>query len=155
LLCLVICRAEAQLPEHLIGKGGLDIDVKRITPNVLVLNGPVPSPTDTNSDDPPSPSIPPTAFARLHPADPIPAFTSPHPTLPSVLLLRAPFKDLPLEILSDRQLSGFVGKIILKGGAAAGIEGVADVGVLVEGLGDRVLEVNGVKVEGEVWVGRQ
>lgn len=104
------------------------------------------------SEDPP---LPPTAFARLHPLDPIPAFTHPDPTDPTILLLRAPFKDLPLEIVSDAQLRRFIAKILVKGGAAAGIEGVCDVGVLVEGLGGRVLDIGGVEVEGEVWIGRQ
>lgn len=123
--------------------------------SVFIFNGPVPPPTSTN-----------VPFARLQPPSSLPATTLSHPSgNPLLLVVLADFKDLPLEILRPNELSNFVGKILIKGGALAGVKGKADVRVWVEGLtkedggegeqeDDGLLGVKGVGVEGEVWVGR-
>lgn len=140
------------------------IDVKRILPDVLIFDGPAPSYLSSSSrsssvSDRPLPSpLPERVFARLNPSTPIPAFCHPSsdPSLPGVLLVRAPFEKLPVEVLDDKVLSGFVGKVLLRGGALAGVKGWADVGVRVEGLSEdgAEVEVGGLELEGEIWVGR-
>jgi hypothetical protein len=133
---------------------------------VLIYNGPVPNQSDASlssslavsaSAHPLPFPLPPTVVGRLLPTHFIPSITIPHPTLHRVFLVSAPFEHLPLEILRANQLSDFVSKILLRGGALAGVEGWCDVAVRVEGLGEgeRELVVEGVKVEGQVWVGKQ
>ncbi|KAH9974491.1 hypothetical protein BGW80DRAFT_1559977 [Lactifluus volemus] len=104
---------------------------------------------DDDDDVPPArplPSpLPPHAFARIRPHTWATAMSS--PTEPrrdwnehghTTLHISAWFSDVPLEVLPgrDREFRSFVGKVIFgRGdGAVAGVQGVAAVGVRVEGL---------------------
>jgi hypothetical protein len=95
---------------------------------------------------PPLPSpLPPRAFARVRPTAWLPTMSA--PTSPrrdwnergnTTLSVTAWFSDVPFEVLPgrDREFRNFVAKVIFGPGegAVAGIDGVAAVGVRVDGL---------------------
>ena len=104
---------------------------------------------DDNDDVPPArplPSpLPPHAFARIRPHTWATSMSS--PTEPrrdwnehghTTLHISAWFSDIPLEVLPgrEREFRSFIGKVIFGpgDGAVAGVQGVAAVGVRVEGL---------------------
>ena len=76
--------------------------------------------------------------------------------IPSRIIVRAPMSDIPLDVLPGRDniLSDFVGKVVFKGGALAGIKGVAAVRLEIPGVANRVT-LDDLPVQGEFWVGRQ
>lgn len=129
---------------------------------------------DDDDDVPPAPPLPtplpPRAFARVRPGTWLPTMSSPTPPRrdwnergSTTLRITAWFSNVPLEVLPgrERDFRNFVGKVIFgpDDGAIAGVQGVAAVGVKIDGLligqktgadgdGDRGL-VGGGKVEDE------
>lgn len=104
---------------------------------------------DEDHDVPPAPPLPsplpPRAFARVRPTAWLPTMSA--PTSPrrdwnergnTTLSITAWFSDVPFEVLPgrDREFRNFVAKVIFGpgDGAVAGIDGVAAVGVRVDGL---------------------
>ena len=128
--------AEIELPP---GMQGVQADVVAVLPEVLVFDGPAPSDGDESR-----------AFGRIHPDDFLPSSTTPSA---SGLTVRAPLKDVELEVSQGDVLSDFVKKIIFKGGAQAGVKGTASVRVRVIGV-DGTVRLDGLPVSGEFWVGR-
>ncbi|KAL1406932.1 hypothetical protein Q8F55_006344 [Vanrija albida] len=141
--------ASIQLPK---GLEHVAVNVTAIRPDVLVFDGPVESDGTADPDDPP-----PNAFGRIHPDEYLNATTGPSedPDLPYGLTVRAPFDDLALDVLEGRNgvLQSFVAKILFKGSALAGIDGVADVRAAIVGL-DGELEAGSLPVRGEFYVKR-
>lgn len=137
-----------ELPD---GMERVALNVSAIKPDVMVHDGP------TNADvkyDPSKP--PPKAFGRIWPNYHLNSTTarSEDPKTPHGLVVRAPFKDMPLDVLPGRDsvMSDFITKVIFKGGATAGIAGIADVKADI-GVGG-TLDIGGLPVHGEFWVGR-
>jgi hypothetical protein len=104
---------------------------------------------DDDDDVPPAPPLPtplpPRAFARVRPVTWLPTMSS--PTSPrrdwnergsTTLRITAWFSDVPLEVLPgrERQFRSFVSKVIFGPGegAVAGLQGVAAVGLTIDGL---------------------
>jgi len=104
---------------------------------------------DDDNDVPPAPPLPtplpPRAFARVRPDAWLPIISA--PTAPrrdwneqgsTTLRITAWFSDVPLEVLPgrEREFRSFVSKVIFgpEEGAVAGVQGVAAVGVRVDGL---------------------
>lgn len=104
---------------------------------------------DDDNDVPPAPPLPtplpPRAFARVRPDAWLPIMSA--PTAPrrdwdeqgsKTLRITAWFSDVPLEVLPgrEREFRSFVSKVIFgpEEGAVAGVQGVAAVGVRVDGL---------------------
>ena len=140
---------------------------------------------DEGDDVPPAPPLPsplpPRAFARVRPSAWLPTMSA--PTSPrrdwdergnTTLSITAWFSDVPFEVLPgrDREFRNFVAKVIFGSGdgAVAGIDGVAAVGVRVDGLsigrepdGDGVVTggtgggmvLTGLPFQGSVRVGRK
>lgn len=76
---------------------------------VFIFNGPVPP--DSSSPSTISVPAPRKAFAHLV-LDPLAATTTvPDPLRPNALLVEAPFEDAPLDVVSEAELSDFVGKV--------------------------------------------
>ncbi|ORY22989.1 hypothetical protein BCR39DRAFT_550382 [Naematelia encephala] len=146
--------AEVELPS---GMQHVDVDVIAVLPDVFVFDGPAPDDT-TETEPGQEQDYPARAFGHIHPDMYLPSTTSPStdPLHPHRLIVRAPLKDVPLDILPGRDtvLSDFVGKVVFKGGAEAGVKGKADVRVQVRGVGGRVA-LTALPVKGEFWVGRQ
>ncbi|GMK56984.1 hypothetical protein CspeluHIS016_0308240 [Cutaneotrichosporon spelunceum] len=141
--------AVVQLPP---GLEGVNLNVSSILPDVLIFDG-----SAGGHDDRPDPHNPPEgAFARIHPAHYLNATTarSNDPATPDALVVRAPFANVPLDILEGRDsiFRGFVSKVIFKGGANAGIGGVVDVQADLD-VGDDI-EIGDLPVTGDFWVGR-
>lgn len=141
--------ALVQLPA---GLESVDLDVSAIQPDVLIYDGKA-----DESEDRPDPSNPPAgAFARIHPTEYLDATTarSDDPATPDALVVHAPFENVPLDIIEGREsiFRAFVGKVIFKGGANAGIGGVVDVKADL-GTGDDI-EIGDLPVTGDFWVGR-
>jgi hypothetical protein len=134
------------------GLEGMNINVQEIQPDILVYDGPA-------SSDPADPADPPQkAFGHIKPEEYINSTTipSPLPGDPSRMIVKAPLKDVEVVILKGRDsvLSDFVGKVVFKGGALAGIKGSASVRVRIGGT-EGLVALNELPVEGEVWVGKQ
>ncbi|KAG7093681.1 hypothetical protein E1B28_007339 [Marasmius oreades] len=131
----------------------VELDVKRVLPDVLVFDGEVPESVhllEPASLRPPAPAPPP----RRPLPDPIPEKAFGHIRPDDWLISRcvriepeagegaefsvtARIVDVPLEVLPGRrsEFSDFVSKVIFgRQGAVAGILGTADVGVTVKGL---------------------
>jgi len=104
---------------------------------------------DEDDDVPPAPPLPsplpPRAFARVRPSVWLPTMSA--PTSPrrdwneqgnTTLSITAWFSDVPFEVLPgrEREFRSFIAKVIFGpgGGAVAGIDGVAAVGVRIDGL---------------------
>ncbi|KAJ9125561.1 hypothetical protein QFC22_000523 [Naganishia vaughanmartiniae] len=139
----------ATLPQDL---AGVEVQVVGVLPDVLVSDGKFEGGGEV---DPGTPPYPARAFGRIHPTEFLPAISSPSPDDPTLLIVRAPLHDVPLDILPgrDKVLSDFVAKIVFKGFAEAGIVGNAGVRVDVVGVG-KAVEVRKVPVTGVVNVGR-
>ena len=130
---------------------------------------------DDDDDVPPAPPLPtplpPRAFARVRPGTWLPTMSSPTPPRrdwnergSTTLRITAWFSNVPLEVLPgrERDFRNFVSKVIFgpDDGAIAGVQGVAAVGVRIDGLligqksdadgdGDRVGGFVGGKMEVE------
>lgn len=141
--------AEVELPE---GMKTVDVDVVEVLPDVLVYDGEA-GEEDADPDDPP-----PRAFGHIQPEEFLDAETSPSsdPEFPYRLIVRAPLYDIPVDVLPgrDKVLSDFVGKVVFRGGAQAGVKGTASVRVELKGIDGRV-RLDNLPVKGEFWVGRQ
>lgn len=140
----------ARLPPDL---ADIKVDINGVKPDILVFDGEA-----TPSGEPVDPAVPPypaKAFGRIHPDDYLVAISELDPTSPGLLVVRAPIHDVPIDILQgrDKVLSDFVGKIVFKGSAVAGIVGNAAVRLHVVGM-DRPFEVDRLPVRGVVNVGR-
>ncbi|KAI0685437.1 hypothetical protein C8T65DRAFT_592279 [Cerioporus squamosus] len=149
------------------------VNASRVFPDVLVYDGPVPSPTEENAtslDPPPTQPLPdplpPRAFAHILPEDWLPADC--HPVngpagSGSTVAVSAEIVDVPLEVLPgrEREFSDFVSKVIFGSqGALAGVQGVAAVAVRVEGLPfangrDGEMELSGLPFQGAVRIGKK
>lgn len=141
---------QARLPPDL---ADIKVDINGVRPDILVFDGEAAS-----SGEPVDPAVPPypaKAFGRIHPDDYLVAISELDPTTPGLLIVRAPIHDVPIDILPgrDKVLSDFVGKIVFKGSAVAGIVGNAAVRLHVVGM-DRPFEVDRLPVRGVVNVGR-
>ncbi|KAK4687814.1 hypothetical protein P7C73_g2304, partial [Tremellales sp. Uapishka_1] len=145
--------AEVELP---IEMSTVQVDIIAVLPDVLVFDGLVPD--SLGADTPAEEDYPLRAFGRIHPQDFLESSTiaMPLPDRPSRMLVRAPLVNVPLDILPGRDsvLSDFVGKVVFKGGAEAGVDGTASVKVRVRGVQGRI-GLEGLPVRGEFWVGRQ
>ncbi|WWC57957.1 uncharacterized protein I303_100492 [Kwoniella dejecticola CBS 10117] len=151
--------AQIELPHDM---QSVQIDVVEVLPDVLVFDGP--SPEDDDGDQPPSDGygdsadFPPRAFGHIRPEDYLNSTTSisGDPNFPNRLIVSAPLKDVDLDILPGRDgvLSDFIGKVIFKGGALAGVKGLANVGVKIVGVNGKV-RLENLPVRGEFWVGKQ
>jgi hypothetical protein len=131
---------------------GVSIQVIGVRPDVLIFDG---DPPDDGDVDPATPPYPPKAFGRIHPDEYLPATSQVSPEDPKQLVVRAPIYNVPLDVLAGRDsvLSDFVGKIIFRGGALAGIKGKAGVQVRVSGVRSQVM-VDEVPVTGAFVVGK-
>lgn len=131
------------------GMTGVDVNVNAVRPDVLVFDGSAPD--DDDLDD-----YPERAFGHINPQDFLESTTEPHPTLPNLLIVRAPLDNVDLDILPghDKVLSDFVGKVVFRGGALAGVKGTADVRLELGGVKGQVA-VQDLPVKGQFWVGKQ
>jgi hypothetical protein len=141
---------QARLPPDL---ANIQVEINGVRPDILVFDGEA-----ARSDEPVNPAVPPypaKAFGRIHPDDYLVALSELDPNAPGLLIVRAPIHDVPIDILQgrDKVLSDFVGKIVFKGSAVAGIVGNAAVRLHVVGM-DRPFEVDRLPVRGVVNVGR-
>jgi hypothetical protein len=132
--------------------GSIDLDVKKVRPEVYMYDGPVPVPSGNSTDE-----YPEGAFGHINPEEYLNATTYKglDPEFPNRLTVRAPLEDVPVEILPGRGrlLAGFMRKVVFKGGAVAGVSGTADAKVIMKGVKGKVaLEL---PILGETWVGRQ
>lgn len=139
--------AAIQLPP---GMEGVRLVVNAVKPDVLIFDGPAPEGDggDDGDEEPPE-----KAFGHIHPDDYLPAVST---QIEGTITVRAPLHDVPLDVIPgrDKILSDFVGKVVFKGGALAGIKGEADVEVQLNGVTGSV-GLEGLPVRGETWVGRQ
>jgi hypothetical protein len=140
----------ARLPPDLTD---IQVDINGVRPDILVFDGEA-----APSGEPVDPAVPPypaKAFGRIHPDEYLIAMSELDPADPGVLIVRAPIHDVPIDILQgrDKVLSDFVGKIVFKGSAVAGIVGNAAVRLHVVGM-NRPFEVDRLPVRGVVTVGR-
>ena len=101
------------------------VNASRVFPDVLVYDGPVPSPSDPEDlaalyDPPPTQPLPdplpPRAFAHIIPEDWLPADCHPADSPPgsgSTVAVSAEIADVPLEVLPgrEREFSDFVSKV--------------------------------------------
>ena len=97
---------------------GIDVDVNvtRVLPDVLVLDGDPPAMDDNDEDEEAPP--PPRAFGRIQPADWLPSVTvrdeeEPDAERGSAYVVSAMFCDVPLQVLPgrDRVFRGFMSKV--------------------------------------------
>ncbi|KNZ46027.1 hypothetical protein VP01_761g13 [Puccinia sorghi] len=86
------------LPTELAGVGPT-LRVSLVRPDVLLLDGPLPSP---GSPPPPSSAVPENAFARIHPEAYIPASLAPLNDSSHRLALAAQLRNVPLLPLDNR-----------------------------------------------------
>ena len=144
-----IVLAEIELPDQM---EHIDVDVEGVLPDVLVFDGYPEDQEDIDPDDLPYPA---RAFGRIRPEQYLPSETTRSDTERGILLVRAPIHDVPIEVLQgrDKIMSDFVSKIIFRGGARAGIKGVASVTVAIGGL-ESSLELKRIPVRGEFIVGK-
>ena len=141
--------AEIELPDQM---KHIDVDVEGVLPDVLVFDGYPEDQEDIDPDDLPYPA---RAFGRIRPEQYLPSETARSDTEDGILLVRAPIHNVPVEVLQgrDKIMSDFVSKIIFRGGARAGIKGVASVNVAIGGL-ESTLQLDRVPVRGEFIVGK-
>jgi hypothetical protein len=176
------------LPDVLIFDGPLS-SASFPAPSITTLSSNPKMPSYGDDDVPPAaplPSpLPPRAFARVRPNTWLTAVSE--PTAPrrdwnehghTTLYVSAWFADVPLEVLPgrEREFRSFLAKVIFgpSEGAVAGVQGVAAVGVRVEGLpigegeggdeddepdghgvDDGKLVLAGLPFEGNVRIGRK
>ena len=141
--------AKVELPETM---QRVQLDVKGVSPDVLIYDGPA-------GDDPADPDDPPArAFGRINPDDFLNSTTAPSddPLHPYAIIVSAPMVNVPLQILDGRDgvFRSFASKVVFKGGAEAGIKGTASVKVDLKGVEGRA-KLSDLPVTGETWVGRQ
>ncbi|WWC85667.1 uncharacterized protein L201_000533 [Kwoniella dendrophila CBS 6074] len=145
--------AQIELPKDM---QNVKIDVVEVLPDVLVFDGPSPEDDDFVGDD--EENFPPKAFGHIRPLEYLNSTTSisGDPNYPNRLIVSAPLNQVDLNILPGRDsiLSEFVSKIVFKGGALAGVKGIASVGVKIIGVNGKV-RLDNLPVRGEFWVGRQ
>ncbi|ORX34943.1 hypothetical protein BD324DRAFT_633320 [Kockovaella imperatae] len=141
--------ARVELPETM---QKIQLDVKGVAPDVLVYNGPA-GDEDADPDEPP-----PNAFGRINPEDFLNSTTAPSddPLHPYAIIVTAPMTNVPLQVLEGRDgvFRNFASKVVFKGGAEAGIKGMASVKVDLKGVPGRAT-LEDLPVTGETWVGRQ
>jgi hypothetical protein len=147
--------AEISLPK---GMESVDVAINAVKPDILVFDGPPEDDGDDDADGGGEDEYPAHAFGHIKPEEWLKATSERYsnPEHPDWITVRAPMEDIPIEILKGREatMRGFVGKIVFKGGALAGIKGSADVQVQLKGVRGQV-GLGGLPVKGEVWVGRQ
>ncbi|EPQ50553.1 hypothetical protein GLOTRDRAFT_82301 [Gloeophyllum trabeum ATCC 11539] len=145
---------------------GIDVrlEVNRVWPDVLVYDGEVP---DVDYGDAPPVPLPEGAFAHIKPEDwLVSESVEEEPgNEGSVVAVTAQIEDVPLEVLPGREkeFSHFVSKVIWgPGGALAGVQGVAAVGVRVHGLPfsngtgqDKEMELTDLPFRGTVRIGKK
>ncbi|WVQ93901.1 hypothetical protein IAU59_000979 [Kwoniella sp. CBS 9459] len=144
--------AQVELPKDM---QNVDIEVVQVRPDVLVFDGPAPPDGDKDDD---GGDIPAKAFGHIRPEEFLNSTTSPSgdPRYPHRLIVSAPLSNVDLDILPGRDgvLSDFVSKVVFKGGAQAGVKGIASVRVKITGV-DGTVRLDGLPVRGEFWVGKQ
>ncbi|KAL0576274.1 hypothetical protein V5O48_005718 [Marasmius crinis-equi] len=153
----------------------IELDVKRVLPDVLVFDGEVPDSVHIGTsmfDDPPPrrplpDPIPEKAFGHIRPDDWLVSSceaTEPKAGEGAEFTVTAKIVDVPLEVLPGRhtEFSDFVSKVIFgRQGAVAGILGTADVGVTVKGLPvdgpgrDDWMVLSNLPFKGSVRVGKK
>ncbi|KAF9266950.1 hypothetical protein L218DRAFT_758876 [Marasmius fiardii PR-910] len=154
----------------------VDLNVKRVLPDVLIFDGEVPEsvhPFKPVADGPPPPPrrplpdpIPEKAFGHIRPDDWLVSRSvrrDPTEGEGAEYSVFADIEDVPLEVLPGRrsEFGEFVSKVIFgRQGAVAGILGTADVGVTVKGLSldspDRDgMVLSGLPFKGSVRVGKK
>ncbi|WWD06000.1 hypothetical protein V865_004085 [Kwoniella europaea PYCC6329] len=140
--------AEVELPKDM---QNVIVDVVEVLPDVYVFDGP--SPPD-DEDLPGDGEFPPKAFGHIRPTDYLNSTTTREEN--GRLMVRAPLNQVDLDILPGRDgvLSEFISKIVFKGGALAGVKGIASVGVEIMGVNGKV-RLDNLPVRGEFWVGKQ
>ncbi|WRT63513.1 uncharacterized protein IL334_000418 [Kwoniella shivajii] len=143
--------AQVELPHDM---QNVDVDVIEVQPDVLVFDGPAPEDGGEGDEG----DLPPRAFGHIRPEDFLDSITSPSgdPNYPHRLIVSAPLRNVDLDILPGRDaiLSEFVSKVVFKGGALAGVRGIASVGVKIKGVDGKV-RLDNLPVRGEFWVGKQ
>jgi hypothetical protein len=141
--------AEIELPPAM---QTVQVDVMEVLPDVLVYDG-LAGDEEADPNDPP-----PRAFGHICPEEFLDAITerSRDPEHPHRLIVSAPLTDVPLEVLPGRDtiFREFVSKVVFRGGAQAGVKGIASVRVELVGVNGRV-RLDNLPVKGEFWVGRQ
>ncbi|WVW81642.1 hypothetical protein I302_103637 [Kwoniella bestiolae CBS 10118] len=140
--------AEIELPRDM---RKVTVDVVEVLPDVYVFDGP--SPPD-DEDIPDDGNFPPKAFGHIRPLEYLNSTTTVIDD--GRLIVRAPLNQVDLDILPGRDgvLSEFISKVVFKGGALAGVKGIASVGVKIMGVNGKV-RLDNLPVRGEFWVGKQ
>ncbi|EIW79590.1 hypothetical protein CONPUDRAFT_106194 [Coniophora puteana RWD-64-598 SS2] len=154
----------------------LSLDVVRVFPDVIVFDGeppelgPIPplSASDDDLPEVPLPNpLPPRAFGHIRPEQWLNASSVPEEggddTEGSSFIVTADIDEVPVGVLPGRekQFSDFVGKVIFgTQGALTGLQGVAAVGVNVEGLplpgaANSSLVLTGLPFKGAVIIGKK
>jgi len=155
------------------------LDVNRVFPELLVYDGPVPENAtiyddggdgETESGNLPEPMpipnpLPERAFAHVRPGEWLEALSvpvEPPEGEGATVAVSAVLRDVPLQVLPGREeeFSAFVAKVIFgKGGALAGVSGVAAVGARINGLaignGDNVMELHKLPFRGNLIIGKK
>ncbi len=141
--------AMVRLPEEF---RHVQLDIVGVRPDVLVYNGDASAGGDIDPSEPPYPAA---AFGRVHPEVFLPSTTERTANDTDLLEVRAPIHNVPLEILDGRSavLTDFVTKIIFRGGADAGVRGVAAVQAKIGGITAQ-LQLEELPVSGSFHVGR-
>lgn len=133
------------------------VDVRAVLPDVLIYDGLAEDDLMQLKDDD-GDQYPAGAFGRIRPDEFLNSTTekSDDPFHPYWLIVRAPLDDVPLEILPGRDalFRSFVGKVVFRGGALAGVKGIAGVKVELPGV-DGQVKIDGLPVKGETWVGKR
>ena len=79
------------------GMSGVELDVKSVLPDVLVLDGP---PDEDEDDEEGDSEYPARAFGRIRPDEFLEAASE---QLGGLIMVRAPLHDVPMEVLEGRQ----------------------------------------------------
>ncbi|EIW73155.1 hypothetical protein TREMEDRAFT_26565 [Tremella mesenterica DSM 1558] len=135
------------------------LEVHQVKPDVLIFDGPAPDELSSplisvsSKNNHKEEDYPEGAFGYIHPDQYLDATSE---QSDGKVTVRAPLDNVELVILPgrDKQLSDFVGKVVFKGGALAGIKGDAAVQVRMHGVVGTV-SLEKLPVKGETWVGRQ
>jgi hypothetical protein len=157
------------LAQIVLPKGmNIDLDVKRVLPDVLVFDGEVPEDvhTDNTPESPPLPDpLPEGAFGHIRPDDWLNSrcvSVEPEDEEGSTFAVSAKIADVPLEVLPGREkeFRNFASKIIFGNVAVAGLLGTAAVGIDVRGLSfdgpghSDGMELSGLPFRGNVKLGK-
>lgn len=127
------------------GLEGVRLNVTGVRPDVLIYDGETPPQVPYDPKHPP-----PRAFSRITTSEFLNATTQ---SGDDGAVIRAPFKQLPLRVLDGHEsvFQNFIKKIIFQRGALAGIDGISDARAALP-IGE--MEVEGLPVNGSMWVGR-